>query len=211
MGFKRARTREQIMNRQREILDACRELFEQYDYDSITLKAISESTSICRSSVYSYYQSKEDVFLDLLKQEYLDWGRALEGAFSRKPPMTREELCRFLTSSLLEREDMARLWSLHMTTLEQNCSLERLTDFKRSIQPVMDTFEQGLETVFPSSRECDREDFVTHFFIFTLSLYPYCTLSSKQREAMEEAGVCQSSRDINEICYSGVYLLTLNL
>ena len=179
MSFQRARTREQIKNRQKEILSASKHLFEEADYDSITLKAISESTSICRSSMYSYYTSKEDVFLDLLKYEYLDWGEALSRAFEKRPPMSREEFCRFLTDSLLSRETMARLWSLHMTTLEKNCSLEKLTDFKKSIQPVMDTFEEGLGIIFPSSGMSEREDFLAHFFIFTLSLYPYCHCTEK--------------------------------
>ena len=211
MSFQRARTREQIRNRQKEILDACRVLFEDNDYDSITLKAISESTSICRSSMYSYYQSKEDLFLDLLKDDYLDWGKTLKKGFDRRPPMTREEFCRFLTDTLLEREEMSRLWSLHMTTLEKNCSLEKLTEFKKSIQPVMDTFDEGLKVIFPSSNEKSREEFQAHFFIFSFSLYPYCHCSDKQARAMENAGVCGMNRDIKDLCYSGVYLLTLNL
>ena len=73
MDFVRARTDEQMQIRQLDIMRACATIFEQGGYDAVNIKAISNSTSITRSSFYTYYKTKDEVLLDLLRTELLIW------------------------------------------------------------------------------------------------------------------------------------------
>ena len=67
-------TKEKLVeNRQQEIIRACEELYERMEYDEINIKEIAKSTSICRSNIYNYYETKDEIFLDILKKEYLLW------------------------------------------------------------------------------------------------------------------------------------------
>lgn len=50
MDFVRARTQQQIEQRQADIIAACDTLFEQGGYDQVNIKAISEMTTIDYSS-----------------------------------------------------------------------------------------------------------------------------------------------------------------
>lgn len=52
-----------VANRQQEIIKACEELYETMEYEEISIKEIAKSTSICRSNIYNYYQTKDEIFL----------------------------------------------------------------------------------------------------------------------------------------------------
>ena len=47
--------------RQQEIIRACEELYETMEYEDISIKEIAKSTSICRSNIYNYYQTKDEM------------------------------------------------------------------------------------------------------------------------------------------------------
>lgn len=211
MEFQRARTQEQIENREQEILNACALLLQQKEYEDITLKAISEMTSISRTSMYSYYQKKEEVFLDLLKREYTDWGRELKEAFSHTSSMTRENFCQLLTDTLLQRETMMELLSVHLTAIEKNCSLEKLVSFKAESQEVFDILADGIKTFFPQADLETRTLFLNQFLIFTYGLYPYSHPTAKQKDALEKAGISMDIPEPNQFCFKGLLLLAAQL
>ena len=211
MEFQRARTQEQIENRREEILNSCYALFHEEEYDNITLKTISEMTSISRTSMYSYYRTKEEVFLDLLKREYLKWGLELKKNFDAADSLTREKLCHVITDTFLQRETMMQLLSVHLTAIEQNCSLAKLTQFKKESQHVKNILFEGIAKAFPLASLDDRVLFQQQLLVFTFGLYPFSHPTEKQKEAMEKAGVPMLSCELNEFCYKGLLLLSSQL
>lgn len=196
MEFQRARTQEQVDTRRKEILNACEELFQTTDYDEITLKGIAERTSISRTSLYSYYQTKEDVFLGLLEREYLQWHAALGEALAREDAMTVDELCACLTDSMLERTTMRRLLSVNLTDIEKNCSFDRLKDFKKTaVGPVQEDLRSLIQRTFPQASEDAREWFRSIYSILVLNAYPYTHPTPKQMKACREAGLTEPPAD----------------
>lgn len=211
MEFQRARTKEQIQNREDEILSACYTLLQQEEYELITLKAISEIISISRTSLYSYYQTKEEVFLDLLKREYLAWGEELRDAFDQKQAMEKEEFCHLLTDTLLRRDILMELLSVHLTAIEKNCSLEKLILFKKESQKVFDILMNGIAKFFPQVDLKKRVLFLQQFLIFTYGLYPYSHPTEKQQTALKQAGIRSDTPETNQFCYKGLLLLAAEL
>ena len=59
--------------RREEIIDACEELYKTMSFKEITIKEIGNVTSFTRTSIYNYFQTKEEIFLSLLKREYELW------------------------------------------------------------------------------------------------------------------------------------------
>ena len=54
--------------RQREeIINACEQLYRTMNFREITLKEIGSITSFSRSTIYNYFQTKEEIFLALLR------------------------------------------------------------------------------------------------------------------------------------------------
>lgn len=72
--------------RKDEIIDACAGLYEHMNFRDITIKEIGRATSFTRTSIYNYYQTKEEIFLALLQREYALWEQDLCGRGGRRGP-----------------------------------------------------------------------------------------------------------------------------
>ncbi|HIX72218.1 MAG TPA: TetR/AcrR family transcriptional regulator, partial [Candidatus Anaerobutyricum stercoripullorum] len=64
--------------RKNEIIQACASLYETMGFKDITIRDIGEKTSFTRTSIYNYFQTKEEIFLALLQQEYEMWTEDLQ-------------------------------------------------------------------------------------------------------------------------------------
>ena len=59
---------EELTNaRREEIVRACAALYETMGFKEITIRDIGEKTSVTRTSIYNYFQTKEEIFLALLQ------------------------------------------------------------------------------------------------------------------------------------------------
>lgn len=211
MDFQRARTKEQIENRQNEILNSCVTLYEEMDYDNITLKMISDRTSLSRTTMYSYYKTKEEIFLDLMKREYLRWNDALAQSFSCVDGINRESFCNIVADSLLNRNTFLRLLSIQQTVIEKNISHEQLVKFKKDMSVIFSTLDYGIEMAFPNADAARRKRFIMHLTIYITSFYP-CTHPIKvQIDAMSEAGIEFPPFEYGELLSEEIYHLTGNI
>ena len=95
--------------RKEEIMNACERLYQTMNFKEITLKEIGEVTSFTRTSIYNYFQTKEEIFLGLFQREYELWCEALEGILNSKETLSREQLAGQIAGTLAERELMLKL------------------------------------------------------------------------------------------------------
>jgi len=71
--------------RKEEIINACEELYKTMSFKEITIKEIGEATSFTRTSIYNYFQTKEEIFLALLQREYELWIADLREIMEKMP------------------------------------------------------------------------------------------------------------------------------
>ena len=64
--------------RKEEIVNACAALYETMGFKDITIRDIGAKTSFTRTSIYNYFQTKEEIFLALLQREHEAWIADLE-------------------------------------------------------------------------------------------------------------------------------------
>ena len=70
---------EELTNaRKEEIINACASLYETVSFKDITIRDIGAATSFSRTSIYNYFQTKEEIFLALLQREHELWIADLE-------------------------------------------------------------------------------------------------------------------------------------
>ncbi|MDO4536303.1 MAG: TetR family transcriptional regulator [Clostridium perfringens] len=211
MSFQRARTEEQILIRQNEIIKACDLIFTTKGYEEVNFKAISEITSFTRPTIYKYYETREEIFLDLLTTEYLNWKDELKNTFDNTESVTKEDYCRLLTNSLINHKKMLQLLSLHLVEIENNSRLERLVEFKKQVLTVGNVFSDSLNKYFPHGTEEDKFEFQMQFFTYIYGLYPYTHHSTKQIKAMELANIPFTELKFEDFCYNGLILLISKL
>lgn len=207
--FQRARTMEQIAQRQAEIINACDVLFTEGGYDAVNFTAISDMTSIARQAIYKYYSSKEEVLMDLLKREIGIWRDDLFRQLDDHDTMTKEQYCEFLAASWADHEKMLSLQSLLRNVLEGNCSVEKLADFKTDIVDYLSTIGRTINKYFPDVPQDKIEIISSGILAFVVGMYSLNNLSAKHLEAGERAGYTQfdQRQSFAEMCLQFLKLI----
>ena len=190
--------------RREEIINACEKLYQTMSFKEITIKEIGNVTSFTRTSIYNYFQTKEEIFLALLKREYELWIASLKETMEQVDTMTKDEFAAMLAHSLEERAQLLKIMSMNHYDMETGSRPEHLAAFKaaygESIRTVMDCLHQ----YFPEIPVQQKQDFIYTFFPFMFGIYPYTYVTEKQRTAMEKAGVNYVFMSIYEITYNCV-------
>ena len=78
--------------RKEEIIDACAALYETMGFRDITIRDIGARTSFTRTSIYNYFQTKEEIFLALLQREHEAWIADLEEMVRQDMPHPPSEM-----------------------------------------------------------------------------------------------------------------------
>lgn len=186
--------------RKEEIINACEKLYQTMSFKEITLKDISRETTFSRTSIYNYFQTKEEIFLALLKREYDLWISQLQQKMDTIEHMSNDEIADVFAGTLEERSQLLKIMSMNHYDLEENSRMERLVEFKISYGNALKTVDEFLKKFRPDMDEEKRQQFLYSFFPFLFGIYPYTVVTEKQKKAMEMA-------EVNYI-YSSVYDLT---
>jgi len=190
--------------RKDEIIAACAELYKTMSFKEITIKEIGNATSFTRTSIYNYFQTKEEIFLALLQREYERWICRLKHIREGHETMTREEFAGALAHSLEERGDLLKIMSMNHYDMEGNSRLERLVEFKAVYGQSLAEVRNCLDKFFPDMTAQDKQDFIFSFFPFMFGIYPYTVVTDKQKEAMEQANVNYVYMSVYELTYAEV-------
>lgn len=186
--------------RKEEIVNACEKLYQTMSFKEITLKEIGKETSFSRTSIYNYFQTKEEIFLALLKREYDSWVEQLCEAMEAYETMTDDEIADVLARTLDHHRQLLKIMSMNHYDLEENSRMEQLVEFKVSYGNALKSV-MALLAKFRKDMDFEkRQEFVYSFFPFMFGIYPYTVVTEKQKEAMELAGV--------DYTYSSLYDLT---
>ena len=175
--------------RREEIIDACAALYEEMEFREITIRDIGGRTSFTRTSIYNYFQTKEEIFLALLQREYEAWLADLERIAAGEGAVSREELAEALARSLEKRRCMLKLLSRDLSDMEKNSRLENLVAFKRVYARSLEAAGRCLGRCAPAAGEEEIRGGLFAFFPFLFGVYPYTSQTPKQAEAMRLAAV----------------------
>ena len=188
--------------RRNEIIEACAKLYQTMSFKEITIKEIGGATSFTRTSIYNYFQTKEEIFLALLEQEYELWVAELQSIMDKSESLDRDSFADKIAGSLEHRRQLLKIMSMNMYDIEENSRMERLTEFKTVYGKSLHVFDALLAKFFPAMEAQERQKFIYCFFPFVYGIYPYTVVTDKQRGAMKEARV--------DYTYFSIYEITRN-
>ena len=189
--------------RKEEIIKACAALYETKGFKEITIKEIGAATTLSRTGIYLYFETKEEIFLALLAKEYDAWSAEMRSVMRKEKELNREQVADVLSRTLTDHPRLLRLLSMNHFEMEANSRPERLTEFKRSYGASLATVDDLVKTYIPDMDEAARQRFLYAFFPFIYGIYPYTSVTEKQKEAMKEAGipyVYQSAYELTFAC-----------
>ena len=195
-------TPEQIAQKREEIINACEQLYQTMSFREITLKEIGTITSFSRPTIYNYFETKEEIFLGLFQREYDLWNEELTAILNGNEHLSKKELADRIANSLAGRELLLKLLSMNNYDMEANSRQELLTTFKQSYGRSMHLMCMLLEKFCADMDQTQIRNFIYTFYPFMFGIYPYTTVTEKQRIAMEEAGIDYVYQTVYELTYS---------
>ena len=188
--------------RKEEIINACAKLYETRSFKEITLKEIGAATTLTRTGIYLYFETKEEIFLALLAREYDGWVEEMRAVMEDQAALSRAETAAVLARTLTDHPRLLRLLSMNLYEMEANSRPERLLAFKRSFGASLDTVEQLIRKYIPEMDASDRQRVLYAFFPFIYGIYPYTSVTEKQKLAMEQAGIPYAYQSPYELTYT---------
>ncbi len=194
-------TADLITQRREEIINACEQLYRTMSFREITLKEIGNTTSFSRPTIYNYFQTKEEIFLALFQREYERWNENLTAILEENETLSKAELADRIAVSLAGREQLLKLLSMNIYDMEANSRQELLTAFKRAYGRSMELVSALLRKYCPDMTAADIQNFIYTFYPFMFGIYPYTTVTEKQRVAMKEAGIDYVYQTVYELTY----------
>jgi AcrR family transcriptional regulator len=186
--WERARKPEQKAVRRKAILDAARTLFAELQYEEISLNGIAREAGLSKPSVYTYFSSREEIFLTIFAEEQESFLRSVTkrlGRIRSKDAVAR--VSRVWVEAALAHETMLHLLPLVMSSLERNSSAEQIVEFSQNGQALIGKLVQALARV---DLGLDREQwtlFVQCSTSLIAGMWPIANPAENIREALDRA------------------------
>lgn len=192
---------ELMHKRKKEVIDACEKLYQTKGFHDITIKDISKETSMSRPSIYNYYETKEEIFLALLTEEYDRWTADLHNLAESHSRMTADELSHEIAGTLKYREVLLKISAMNLYEIEENSRLNNLAEYKGAFKKSVEAFEEVLHKFLPKLSRERIEEIRYAFYPFMYGIYPYAHPTDKQIKAMDQVQLDYHISTVEEITY----------
>ena len=146
-AFLRARRPEHKRQRYDAILDAARELATAGSVGAVSLADIAERVGMHKSALLRYFETREEIFLQLAEIEWREWSEALVAALADEAAPGR--VPEILGQSLSDRPLFCQLLLYAPLTLERNVSLDVVRGFKQAAMGAVDDVAGALHRALP--------------------------------------------------------------
>ena len=193
--------------RREEILSACERLYKSRSFSEIMLRDIADETSFTRTSIYNYFQSKEEIFLALLEREFQLWADSLESILWQEQKLTKTALADRIAKTLEQRSLMLKIYSLNLCDLAENSRDERLVEFNVAYGSSRMVMQELISRFIPGISREERDSIVFTIFTYLHGIWPATYATEKQLLAMKHAGVPFSPRKIYQTAFDGLQRL----
>ena len=188
-------------NRRNEIVSALEKIYKKKGFKYITIKDIAKETTFTRASIYNYYETKEEIFLELYTKEYIKWTSDLNFLLNSRQKLTKEYFVEYIANSLKKREQLLKLMSMNNYDMEANSRIEFLIEFKKVFINCINIFSKLLVKLNKKYNNQIANKIAYSFFPFIYGLYPYSHITPKQKKAMNIAGHKWQSNTIYKLTY----------
>lgn len=186
--MKKAYTQEKVQSIREDIMKAAEKLYKKYGYEYVNLLRISAYTHLSRPSIYNYYHSKEEIFLDILLREYSAMGEDLKKALT-KEQRSCDELAEQLGEVILKHLYLLKLVSSYENSIETNSTIAHLADYRKGWEETFyQKFMEGLSYQFEDISEVEKDNFINLFVASLYGIYPLICPSEERVSALKAAG-----------------------
>lgn len=168
---RRARADADKQSRRRDLLRAAAAAFADQSYAAVTVAEIARGAGLAKGTVYLYFETKEELFLQLVLEQLGEWLDEVERELTCDDALLGPEaLARLLARTLARREQLTRLLAILHVVLEQNIPAAVAQAFKRELLARSSRAGAVLERRFLDFEAGDGLRFLLHLHAATVGL-----------------------------------------
>lgn len=208
--MKKYYTREKVLEIRKDIMKAAESLYKKHGYEYVNLLRISTLTHLSRPSIYNYYHSKEEIFLDILLREYSSLGNDIKKTLGKKK-VDGETLANELSEVILKHLYLLKLISSYENAIEENSSSEHLKEYREEWEKgYYSDFMEALTVQFPEASRQEKDDIINLFTTALYGIYPMICPSEERIASMKKRGTFKEM-DRHKFVSKAIKLLLSNI
>jgi AcrR family transcriptional regulator len=179
------------------ILAAARTLFLRDPEKLPSAAAIATEAGLAKGTVYLYFSTKEEIFMDLLHVERVAMMARIREAFAPDSRSVDEKIAAFITdyvTHVTARPDISKLESLGYSVLERNIEQGRLRAYKQELGAALVDAGTVVEAALGLA-EGEGARVLVHSYALTQGLWQALDIPPDCLEMMGDAAVGFTSLD----------------
>ena len=158
--FQRARRPEHKQQRRDGILDAARELALRDGVRNVSLTDIAGRVGIHKSALLRYFETREQIFLELTAQSWLDWAGALHAVLDTAAPGDPQLVADALARSFAGRPLLCDLIPHTALNHERHVSVDAVRRYKLTSLGAIDEVAALVQRLLPELTPGESREFV---------------------------------------------------
>jgi AcrR family transcriptional regulator len=172
-SFQRAREPGQKEQRRGDLLAAAAALLAGGGLDAVTLSAIARDAGLAKSNVYRYFESREQILLEILIEDEIAWVGELERALAPLAGSGEvDEVAAAIARTVAARPATCALIAAVSAVLEHNLSEDTVLEFKRRVLDVSIRIRNALHAALPALSHDRTESLIRSLHALVAGLWP---------------------------------------
>ncbi len=195
--FARARTPAQRLERRQLILDTAAAMLADTDVRGLTLTGLSDRVGLAKSNVLRYFESREEILLELLGLEARRWLADLPAVEVDPEPSfanRAEQLAETLAKSLAARPMLCGLLAARTSVLETNISAEVAVHHRRESIHTWHALARYVAGSVPDLGTTGAKRIAAALLIIAAGVWSNSQPSAAMKAAFESAPDIESTR-----------------
>jgi AcrR family transcriptional regulator len=173
--FQRARRPEQKEQRREAILAAAGDLARRDGVRAVTLSEIARAVGIHKSALLRYFETREQIFLELTGREWTAWQEATTTALTALVPGDPDAVATTLATSFVERPLLCDLIPHTALNLERHVSVEAVHAYKLISLGAVGAVATALAVPLPDLTDDQRLELVSYVALLAGSMFQIAT------------------------------------
>lgn len=183
--FLRARQPEQKDERRRAILEAARALAREVGAIELSLNELGRRSGVSKPNIYRYFESREDVLLQLFVLELEDVVAAIEGGLAKKNVRgDQKKIASCLVRAFLDRPLFCELLVIVAAILEHNLSVKAIASSKAEVIQGTVRVADALRSVLPGLSAAKALWATQTIAFYVAGLWPHAYPSANADEVL---------------------------
>jgi AcrR family transcriptional regulator len=149
---------------------------------------------MAKSNVLRYFETREEIYLELSTAAFGEWGAAVSALLGARPS-TPAHVAGVLADTLSERPLLCDLIAQVSATLERNVSPERARDFKLSMTEQAEALTAAIATALPGLTAAQAFDVAGATFALVAGLWPAAHPPAALAAVLDRPDLCHMRID----------------